>query len=923
MLRGDLVVPLPELLRRQAERHPETVAFDDGHRAVTYRQLEARTRRLAGHLVELGLRQGDRAALLLDDRTELVESYLAVPRAGAIGVPVGPGASDDELTRLLSDSGARLVVTDAAHRERLSRLELGCPPRTVLVDGAGPHGYARLASAEPAVPAPDDLGLDEPAWLLYTAGTSGVPKGVLSTQRNCLWSVAACYVPVLGLGPGDRVLWPLPLYHSLAHIACVLAVTAAGASARIVGGHDPGEMLRIWDEYRPTVVAGVPATWHRLADEAAARGAPPPGPRVCLVGGAAATPALRRRIERTFGAPLADAYGSTETCGSIAISWPGSPVPGDASCGLPVLGLAVRLVDPRTGHDVPDGTEGEVWVRGPNVMAGYHNRPTATAEALADGWYHTGDLARRDRTGHLTITGRRTELIVRAGENIHPAEIEHVLYTVRGIADVAVAGRPHEVLGEVPVAYVRPAPGGFDPAEALAVCKARLAHGKVPENLYEVAWIPRTPAGKVDRRRLLTLPTRLRAVGEEYFPALYRLDWVPRPSVRRAGSARWALVGPHAERLARACPDAPVTLYRDVAALAAAVEEGLPPPPVALLGTAPHDTEPAGRRVRWLRPWLADPRLAGTCLAVTMCGAVTTGPGQPAASPGRAGLWARLGALQAEHPGRLALADIDDDTAVALLPAAVTAGEHRLAVRAGVVLAPRLERVATDHDRTPPLVFSAAGTTVLTGADTPCGAAVARHLVGAYGAAHLILLTAPGRAGHAAPVRAELTAAGAGVALRECDPADPGAVARAVRDVCAEPVTAVVHTGPPGARPAEDPSAVRHLYAATRGEALSAFVVLAPAAGLLGVRADGHDTAYAAMLDAVTGQLRDEGAPALCVGWGPWADDGTIGGLSERTALAMLDAALSVGQDRLLAWHLDTEPVLTGGTPSVLAGLMG
>ncbi|CAM5278698.1 2-succinylbenzoate--CoA ligase [Streptomyces fumanus] len=233
--------------------------------------------------------------------------------------------------------------------------------------------------------------------------------------------------------------------------------------------------------------------------------------RVGLVGGAVFSAALRRSAEETFDAPLIDAYGSTETSGSIAINWPtGARVEG--SCGLPVPGLALRIVDHRTGLDVPDGTEGEVWVRGPNIMAGYHEQPDATAEALRDGWFHTGDLAVRDRAGYLTVTGRLKELIIRAGENIHPGEVE-VLRQVPGVADAAVAGKPHDVFGEVPVAFVVPAPGGFDPAQALALCRERLSYFKVPEELYEIERVPRTATGKVTRHRLLDGPARLRAVG--------------------------------------------------------------------------------------------------------------------------------------------------------------------------------------------------------------------------------------------------------------------------------------------------------------------------------------------------------------------------------------------------------------------------
>ncbi|NED01490.1 long-chain fatty acid--CoA ligase, partial [Streptomyces sp. SID6648] len=168
-----------------------------------------------------------------------------------------------------------------------------------------------------------------------------------------------------------------------------------------------------------------------------------------------------------LGAPLVNSYGSTETCGAITMSRPGSPRP-PGTCGTVVPGAELRLADPRTGLGTRAGDEGEVLVKSPGLMLGYHGRPEETAAALRDGWYRTGDLARRDAEGHLTITGRVKELIIRAGENIQPGEIEDVLRQVPGIVDVAVTGRSDEALGEVPVAYVVPAAEGWSPAEALA-----------------------------------------------------------------------------------------------------------------------------------------------------------------------------------------------------------------------------------------------------------------------------------------------------------------------------------------------------------------------------------------------------------------------------------------------------------------------
>ncbi|WP_174531436.1 class I adenylate-forming enzyme family protein, partial [Micromonospora maritima] len=545
MLRSDLVQPVPELLRAHADRLPDRVAFRDADRAVDWAGLEAVTRRLAGHLADAGVARGDRVAFCLGNRVETVETWLAVTRAAAVGVPLNPRSTDAELAHLLDDSGAVLVVTDPGHLDQLRRLRADRPDLRIWVTGDGPYpdgatAWPALVDVPPAADARDDLGLDEVAWMLYTSGTTGRPKGVLSTQRTCLWSVAACYVPVPDLTSADRVVWPLPLFHSLSHIACVLSVTAVGASARLVDGFAAADVLRAVAQDEATVLAGVPAMYHHLVAAARADGFRAPALRVCLVGGAITTGELRRAFEEVFDAPLLDAYGSTETCGAIAVTRPDRPRV-EGSCGQPVTGVDVRLVSPETGRDVATGDEGEVWVRGPGVMVGYHGLPETTAAVLRDGWYRTGDLARRDHDGNLFVTGRHRELIIRGGEKVHPVEVEDVLRAVPGVADVAVTGRPHEVLGEVPVAYVVPAPEGFAPAAAYAACRERLAYHKVPQELYEIDEVPRTASGKVIRRLLRERPARLRAVNGAHHEALTRLTWRPLdPAGAPEVARRWA-----------------------------------------------------------------------------------------------------------------------------------------------------------------------------------------------------------------------------------------------------------------------------------------------------------------------------------------------------------------------------------------------
>ncbi|MEU6553399.1 type I polyketide synthase [Streptomyces sp. NPDC046915] len=509
--RTDRIRPLPELLREHARRFGDKIAFQDSRTSVTYGQLELRTGRLAGHLAGLGLRHGERVAVLLGNRVEVVESLLAVLRAGAVGVPMDTRSSDAELAHMLDDSAARVVFADREQSVRLGRLLAERPEVTVVpVDGTGTDrsaGYEEWAATEPRVPAPDDLGLDEVAWLLYTSGSTGTPKGVLSTQRSRLWSVASGIVGVLGLSADDRLLWPLPLHHAMSQLTCVIGVTATGAGARILPRFSVadvlGELRRTDDPC--TLLAGVPTTYAQLLDAVRGEGLRAPALRGCISGGAAVTPAFQRSFEEICRVPFLEHYGATET-GPATMTAPGAHrTPG--SCGRVVPGLRARVGG---GSDGEATGEGELWITGPGVMAGYLNRPEDTAEVLRDGWYRTGDLARIDASGEITITGRVSELIIRGGENIHPSEVEAALLDLPEIADAAVTGRPHDVLGEVPVAYLVPErAGGLDRRTILAACRARLAPYKVPADLYEVAAVPRTASGKPKRYALADGPARL------------------------------------------------------------------------------------------------------------------------------------------------------------------------------------------------------------------------------------------------------------------------------------------------------------------------------------------------------------------------------------------------------------------------------
>ncbi|MDY7086957.1 MAG: AMP-binding protein, partial [Actinomycetota bacterium] len=477
-----------DLLRRHAETRGDRIAYEDDRRAVTFAELFRRSGRLAGHLADAGVERGDRVAMVMSNRVEMVESYLAVLRAGAVGVPLNPSMTRPELAALLAGSDPRVVIADEHQATRLS------PVRAQLVT------VEDLLDREPVAGPRDDAPGEEPAWTLFTSGTTGRQKGVLLTPDACLRAARAS-VEVLGLGPDDRVLWPLGLFHSFSHSFALHSALIAGARVRLVNGFAPEMLLAQLSAEPYTVLAGVPAMYHRLLR--VTTGHPAPSLRVCLTAGAPAAASLRRTVAEVFGAPLCDVYGCTETSGPIAISTPSAP-PELESCGAPVPGVQVRLVDPETALPLPPGSqgEGEVHVGGATVMAGYRNDPDATALALPDGWYRTGDVARQDADGRLTVTGRVRELINRGGEKIHPAEVEQALISVPGVADAAVRGAPDPVLGQVPEAYLVAGEDEIDPGAVLAAVRERLAPFKVPVRLYQVGTIPRTASGKITRHLL-------------------------------------------------------------------------------------------------------------------------------------------------------------------------------------------------------------------------------------------------------------------------------------------------------------------------------------------------------------------------------------------------------------------------------------
>ena len=508
MLHADLIAPLADLLRRHATVRGDKIAYRDAQAAVTYGALLTRTGALAGHLADAGIAPGETVALMLPNGVPWVESLLAIGRAGAVSVPISYDSTETEIAYRLADAGCKAAITTAERGDMLVRLSASASGlKTLIVTDRGACSakasrYEALATAEPRSAPRDPAGLHDTAFILYTSGTTGRAKGVQLTVHGMLWIVAACWAPITGLAEGDRVLSPLPLFHSYGLDLSVLGTLATGASCHIMERFSTSEAVRLLKSGGFTLFPGVPTMFHYLLQ--ATRGEAGlrfPGLRLCISAGAIMPATLNREFESHLSVPLLDGYGITETSTMVTMNWPtGSRVAG--SCGFPVPGLAVRIVD-ANGRDVDAGHEGELIVRGPNVMSGYLNKPEETRSALRDGWYHTGDLARCDANGFLTITGRLKELIIRGGQNIAPAEIEEVVNTFAAVLDCAVVGVPHEHLGEVPALFAVPRPGQTIEIEALlAHCREKLSAYKVPHSVQFIAEIPRTGSGKIIRYKL-------------------------------------------------------------------------------------------------------------------------------------------------------------------------------------------------------------------------------------------------------------------------------------------------------------------------------------------------------------------------------------------------------------------------------------
>jgi malonyl-CoA/methylmalonyl-CoA synthetase len=456
--------------------------------SLTFGDLEQRSNRAAHTLAARGFERGDRLGFYLSNRPEFLDLFLACVKLGVIVVPINVLYREREISHIVSDAEPKAIIASPELREFIPA---ECPVWNLedFVASAAEQNSARPRLA---------LTGDDPAAIVYTSGTTGRSKGAILTHNN----FAANTVNLLTcwrINSDDRYLAVLPLFHVHGLGNGVLSWLTSGCRMRLVERFELSRTFSLFDSFQPTLFFGVPTIYIRLLElpeEQAAR----IGASVRLfVSGSAPLPAQTLDSFRArYGHTILERYGMSETLMNISNPYEGERRAG--SVGFPLPGISVRILNSEM-QTVVDGEIGELYVRGPNICAGYWRRPDAVAEAFVDGWFRTGDLAERSPDGYYTLRGRRSDLIISGGFNIYPREIEELLLEQPGVIEVAVCGVPDDRRGELPVAYIV-ADEFFDASALEEACRRSMASFKVPRAFVRVESLPRTALGKVQKHLL-------------------------------------------------------------------------------------------------------------------------------------------------------------------------------------------------------------------------------------------------------------------------------------------------------------------------------------------------------------------------------------------------------------------------------------
>jgi long-chain acyl-CoA synthetase len=489
-LDGELLCP-GVLLRHAARRFPEKIALIDQSAALSYAQLYARAQRASAFLRYRDVCPGDHVLLYFENSIDFYVFYWAIWQCGAIVVPINTFLHERELTHVINDCKPKLCITHTALAPKIRHAA------NELLDVVTEQDFVEAADGAP---------LFEPVMrpagacvaLLYTSGTSGVPKGVMLTSQNVMVNTlqaAARFWAITG-GP-ERFLAVLPLFHAFAQNTCIWLPAITGSSVIVVPRIERRALLEGLQK-KPTVFLGFPALYGLLC---LMKTAPLETVKIFVSGADALSDRIRSAFAMLYGRRICSGYGLTEASPVVSINHVNEEYATNV-VGAPLVGLEVEVRDDE-GRSVPSNTVGALWIRGGNVMAGYHNAPEATAAVLKDGWLNTGDLASCDAYGVIAMRGRSKDVIIHKGFNIYPQEVENILLKHPAIVKAAVIGEEEAATGQIPVAYVAIKQRAHGIEEELRLfCSNHLATYKIPRRFVCLDDLPMLPTGKIDKKRL-------------------------------------------------------------------------------------------------------------------------------------------------------------------------------------------------------------------------------------------------------------------------------------------------------------------------------------------------------------------------------------------------------------------------------------
>lgn len=478
---------LPEVFERAAQSNPTSVAVIEESHRWTFAEMSVEVARIAATLQEQV--KGDTVGVLLLNSQKYVATMLAIWKAGKTAVPLNYLLPPAELAFIIKDSGMSGLVSSQFFNQALAAIKPLFGDKGVILMADDPSFASRPASALAAY--------RDPALYLYTSGTTGRPKGVVLTHDNLIANVESCQ-KAGDFDHSDGFLCLLPFFHTYAITGTFLLPLLNGSRMVLVDRFQPAKVLGLIEEHKISVFLAIPSMYRVLA--ATEGDYDVSSVRFPISGGEPLPLSILEAFEKRFNVPIFEGYGQTEAAPVVTLNTPGARRPGTIGRALP--GVEVAIWDDHN-RILPAGEIGEIMVRGRNVMKGYHHLPEETAKTITNSWLHTGDLGKLDQDGFVAITGRKKDLIISAGENIYPREIEEALSQHPKVKEVAVIGVKDEVRGEVPKAFVIPREGmTVDEKELRSFCRENLANFKVPKHFEIVPDLPRTPTGKVLKRML-------------------------------------------------------------------------------------------------------------------------------------------------------------------------------------------------------------------------------------------------------------------------------------------------------------------------------------------------------------------------------------------------------------------------------------